>query len=296
MNTHRLFCCLSLHLLLLSASPSWAEALPTVEAAPLRDFGYVIGDRVEQRFSVSTLENNRLEPGYLPRPGPVDEGLELADIAWQSRPVANGVRLDFRIVYQVFKGVREDETVTIPSFLLHFAGNPPQVVASPESHFTLHPLIPARTPDDQVVIRNVLALLAAPSPDLRRIAVYGAVFLLALGGLAVRYGWLRFLRRTPLPFACALRECRRTQHETDGRLLLRRLHGAFNATAGYSLGLERLDAFLIDHPAFKPLDAEIRWFFACSEQTFFASSVAEVPVERLIALCRACQQAERIAP
>lgn len=293
MNVHRLSLNL-LSLLLLPASLSWAEAVPTVEAVTLRDFGYVMGDRVEQRFSVTVPENERLEAGYLPRPGPVDEGLELADIDWQSRPAANGVRLDFRIVYQVFKGVREPETVTIPAFLLHFAGNPPRTVASPESRFTLHPLIPARTPDDQVLIRNVPAIFTPPTPDLRRIAVYGSLFLLALGGLAVRHGWLRFLRRTPLPFTLAWAEYRGARNETDGRLLLRYLHRAFNATAGYSLGLERLDAFLIEHPAFKPLEAEIRWFFACSEQTFFAASAPVVPIERLRALCRACQQAERI--
>lgn len=288
----------SLGLLLLGSLPLAADD-PVVIPIPGRDFGYVIGDIVQQRFSVVMPKDSRLEYRYLPSPGPVEDTLELREIVWQTAATDSSSRFDFEVNYQIFKGVREAETVDIPSFTLHFAGMPP--VPSPVGHFTLNPLIPAKMPDEQVVIKDVTPSLQPQTRDFGSSLWYGTGLITALSLLALRRGWFRLLRRQPTPFEHMLATIPPsfgTATHADNRiLLLHGLHRAFNETAGHTVLAHRLEDFLQAHPDFKPLEAEIRWFFACSGQTFFTITPPEPnhddELTRLLALCQACARAAR---
>ncbi len=269
-----------------------ANAAVEVLSVPGRDFGYVIGDVVTHRFSVLTPPDQVLEHRYLPHPGPLENGLELRHIEWQSRADGTRMRHDFRLDYQIFKGVRQAESVELPPLTLQFSGASAGQVSVPGARFSLNPLIPATLADDQVVSRNVSPLSeAAPAPDQRRSWLYGSGFAVASGL------WLyRRLRRQPGPFERLLAEWPlRITAPADKCQRLRQLHAAFNQQAGYTLMESGLDDFFAAHPAFQPLQAEIRWFFGVSEQWFFAAvePAETVDVVRLRALCRACARVDR---
>ncbi len=274
-------------------APALAGAVEVeVIAAPGRNFGYVIGDIVEQRFSVMTSGVLTLQDHYLPRPGPLAEGLELRHIEWKTRLDHQKTRHDFRLTYQVFKGVRQAERVELPVFTLHFAANPPLTVSSPVAGFTLSPLIPPNLPDEQVVIQNRSPVFDEPPANRQESLLHALGLLLSLSVLAYRAGRSRWYRKTPFDGLVSGFTARDIPPEKL-RQCLQRIHAAFNQTAGYTLMTHGLDDFFLTHPTFKTLEADIRWFFQGSGQIFFGAGQAGQPqpsldIARLHVLCQAC--------
>ncbi len=286
-------------MLKLLPSPVYGAESPIITTSPLRDFGYVIGDEVEHRFSVTVAGDALLETRYLPHPGPVNDSLELRELHWYSEPSGTRIRHDFLARYQIFKGVRQAEQITLPAFPLHFSGTGAAPLASPEQRVTLSPLIPAHIPDASVVIQQNPHIPLPKEPDTRWRLVWGPGLFISLTALALRYRWFWPLTASRPPFARALAALRPLQRGTpppDAQTRsFRLLHQAFNQTAGYSVISSRLADFLGQHPAYRPLETDIRWFFECSEQLFFlhqGDRAAHLPA-RLIALSQALSRIER---
>jgi mxaA protein len=134
-----------------------------------------------------------------------------------------------------------------------------------------------------------------------RLVLMAVIFVAALLFLSwVRWG-LPLLARANRPFARAYRDLgrlkRRSFDESVYRQALRRLHGAFNETAGRALFSEQLQAFYASHPRYGGLEQSIDQLFAESRSIFFATGRA-TPVEgsdlsRLVGLCRECRERER---
>lgn len=269
-----------------------------VVSSSVRDFGYVIGDLIEHRFTLIAPRNLVLEDRYLPQPGPLEEALELRQINWQASEEANTIRYDFRLNYQLFKGVRVPERFDLPRFTVHFAGTAPTQIDSPSAYVTVNPLIAPGLNDEQVVIRN-LTPLPEPTPvPSHRFLLWGLGLLLALAALGYRV--TRSWRRST-PFDALLSAWSPSNTNDAGGLdRLRQLHEAFNHTAGHTVLRSGLDDFLLAHPGYQVLETEIRWFFACSEQAFFGSATGEkvwteTDTARLWQLCRNCARIARRA-
>lgn len=282
---------------------AWAAAAPEprVEAFPPRDFGYVLGDLVEQRFAIAVPEAYALETGALPAPGALDENLDLHGLSWDETHAQGEARYRLRIVYQTFKGVREAEKATVPPLTLRFHGPEPLEAHTPAWEFTVAPLIPPQLPDEKVAIRAALPPVPIAMADHEgRLAAYLAALLALLGYL----GWRRYApARRDRPFARAQRALRRLLRGPAGagadgyRAAARRLHRALDETAGGTLFAEQLAGFCAERPAFAGLAGELAEFFALSQRLFFAEPEtpppADYPAARLESLCRRCAQAER---
>ncbi|CAL1239071.1 hypothetical protein [Candidatus Methylocalor cossyra] len=268
-----------------------------VELAAPRDYGYLIGDLIVHRLTVELPAAYRLEPGFLPRPGAVNDWLEIRSVAWDRTDEGDAARYRIRVTYQVFKGVRSPERATVPALPLRFTGPEPLTLTAPEWSFSLAPLIAPETGDEAVAIRAPRAPEPASTlPQQRRLGGFLAgALVLGAWLLRGRLGW----SRRPQPFHRAYRELRRllrgpASPETY-RTAAKLLHRALDETAGYTVFAGQLDRFCQQRPAFAALRAELAEFFAFSQRLFFTATAtpADYPPPRLEALCRRCAAAER---
>jgi mxaA protein len=277
------------------------EPAPRVEISPSRDYGYTMGDLVRQTIRVAVPEAYTLESGFLPKPGALDEWLEVRSVNWDREPGQGAAVYRIGMVYQVFKGVRGPEKATVPELTLRFSGPVPLEVKTPSWDFTVTPLIPPDLADAAVTIREATPPEPeATAPHRRRLALY-------LAGALAGAGWLAWQRLGPTrrarPFARARREVKRLLRSSESpenfRAAAKLIHRALDETFGGTLFAGQLDRFCAARPAFAVCRDELDGFFALSQRLFFTSPEAAVtadyPAARLVELCRRCAAAERRA-
>ncbi len=289
-------------MLFLAGSALPAAPEPRIELAATRDYGYVMGDLIEHTLTVRVPESFALETGFLPRPGALDEWLDVRSADWTSERGNGDARYRIRLVYQVFKGVRGPEKARVPALPLRFTGPSTLEANAPEWEFTLMPLISPQLPDEAVAIRDALSPEPiATAPHWHRVWIYLAGSLALAGWLiSQRLGWSRRAR----PFARAYRELKKLLHgpvspETY-RSAVKLLHRALDETAGGTLFAGQVERFCESRPAFTEIREELVGFFTLSQRLFFtapeAPAPADYPIARLESLCRRCAAMERRVP
>ncbi|MGZ8217647.1 hypothetical protein [Methylomagnum sp.] len=288
--------------LLLLAQPPLASAVPPeprLDLSAPRDYGYTMGDLIEHTLTVTVPHPYALETSFLPRPGVLDEWLDVRSVDWRAAPEDGATRYRIRITYQLFKGVRGVESAVVPPLPLRFSGPEALEVKAPEWPFTVTPLIPPNLPDESVAIRDG----SPPEPlamdsHWSRLWIYLAGAALVAGGLIWRK--LGGSRRSR-PFHRARRELkpwlRGPASPESYRAAARILHQALDETAGHAVFAGELDGFCAVRPAFAELRDELADFFGLSQRLFFTAPNAPVPADfpasRFVELCRRCIAAER---
>jgi mxaA protein len=283
-----------------SSSPDSAKP-PSVTLNAPRDYGYVMGDIIDQTLRVVLPGGQSLDTTSLPQPGGVNEWLSVRGSRWDLRRDGPREIWEIHVAYQVFKGVREPEQAVIPPLTLRLAGSPAQELHSPAWPFTLVPVIPPEIKDEQVELREPLPAEPAETASVMK------RWLLWLAGTACvigLFGLRQFLRnRRARPFAVACRQLKATlshHHESDElRAAARLLHRAFDQTFGETLFAGQIDRYCTAHPAFAPLKERLVGFFTLSQRLFFdLGGLGEAdPATRdwLMDLGRRCAAAERKA-
>lgn len=284
-------------LALLVFSSVHAEALTapihSVSIVPLRDYGIVMGETLASEIRVAVDSGYGLETAALPQPGSAaSDFLELREARWAKRSLGDETLYHIHLVYQVFKGIREAETVTVPALTLRFsrAGHVVETQA-PAWNFTLTAIIPAKTADEDIILRGDLPAPVHSDYGHRR---WLLACLAGLAGLGVyAYGRLGLFRRRPLPFIRAARALkklgRRPPSLETWRQGARLIHAALNETAGQGVFSGQLAPFLAAHPRYATLRSELEQFFRLSDRLFFgcvAEYPADYPLSRLETLCR----------
>lgn len=279
-----------------------ASAEPRIERSAPRDYGYVMGDLVENTLTATLPQAYTLEAGRLPSPGALDQWLDVHSVTWDRERQGNEARYRIRIIYQIFKGVRTAEKAVVPALPLRFIGPGTLETKAPPWEFTVMPLIPPDLADETVVIREAHPPQAlATAPHRRRLLAGLAGFSVVSAFLArQRLGG----RRRALPFRRAQRELKKLLRAPASPETLRQaarlLHRALDETAGAPVFAGQIEGFLVQRPAFTPVRDELREFFALSQRLFFAvpeaSASPEYPPSRLAEFCRRCAAAERRAP
>jgi mxaA protein len=293
---------LSLALLLAPTLMYSAELIPRIEPLTPRNFGYVIGDPVDYDALITVPEAYALETEYLPKPGPLNEWLDIRAVSWTKTAEKGAARYRLRLTYQVFKGLRQPEKLTVPALPIRFRGEGPLEVQVPPWDITIAPIIPADVADEKVEIRESVSPEPLPiGPHHLRLIAYLAGTLGILAILAWRYGKLPFFTRAAPPFARTLRDLKKLSRKPADaeayRTAVKLLHRALDDTAGFRLFAGDLDTFLASRPAFAELRDELNHFFAMSRCVFFTAPDAPIPTDspltRLETLCRRCVAAER---
>lgn len=258
-----------------------------------RAYGHVIGDLLTRDVLLVLPAGRMLDSDALPRPGRIDNWLELHSLSLA--PQGGSVRL--RLRYQVINIGAEVVTTELPAMNLPLRGGAPgEVAALPEWPLHLSPLTPS-----VAVARGALDALQpdiAPvreriGPLLARLAGMGLLaLLLASPWLLARWPQLAFWRRDA-PFRAAWRDLRapgalgtKDDDETLRRAFAR-LHAAFDASAGSAVFAQQLDALYAARPPLRRAAGEIDAFFAASRQAFFAPPGADGTARLSLAQLRA---------
>jgi mxaA protein len=288
---------------LLAAAASAAEHEAVVEA--VRRYGYVIGDTIELHARVAVPPLYALDVEKLPKPGRVNAFLELRSIepldARLQRHAEGGNGTPLALRFLVVNSGTQVRSVQTPALALTYrrADAPDFAVRIPQVEFTVSPLTP-----EYVAGTTGLKELQGDVPPPRlptrgamtRLLVYALLALALFGYVAWRRGWVprRLLARRP--FARAAKDLRGMRENATTRLpeaRARRLHRAFDESAGFTVASHRLEEFFAAQPWSAALEAEIRDFYSRSALFFYADEVSALPpqgdVVRLARALAACE-------
>lgn len=278
-----------------------SEQPPVVTVSAPRDYGYVIGDIIEQTLDVELTGGQTLDAQSLPVPGAVNEWLAVRGSRWSVSRNGPREKLEIHVAYQVFKGVRAPEQAVIPPLTLRLAGSPLREFHTPAWPFTLAPVIPAGLKDELVELREPVPAEPLNAGPLLRQWLF---WLASLAGVGALFGLRHYLnQRRVRPFAVACRQLKAAlRHRQDAdelRVAARLLHRALDQTFGATLFAGQLDRFCAEHPVFAPLRERLAAFFMLSQGLFFAIEGPEntdnATRDWLIDLSQRCAAAERKA-
>lgn len=267
----------ALLLIVVATSAPAQTPKPRVQLLTPRPFGYFIGDVFHHQLLIEMDASYQLQRASLPAPGKIKPWLELRSIDVQEE-VEDGVR-SYRIGldYQVFYFPRAALALQMPPMQLVASGNGTTVTFKvPGWEFAIsrmHEAAGVRVVDGEAYLRPPSLPPRINEAIHQRRLIYYGLGLLVLACVAVlMFGWLPV--RKGRPFARGLRALRRLRHGSEDararyRSGLRALHRAFDATAGWPVFPGRLEPFFEQHPAFEPLEPEIREFFDRSGEEFF---------------------------
>jgi mxaA protein len=276
---------------------------------PVRDAGYVVGDILNRKITITIkkpyqlIEESLPIVGYEHRYKGQVSGIELSAINKKTTESADSETHILNLSYQVFKtdrvakpaalraeilrlrntdNIKETVEYRIPSF--NFRVSPLSVIGQIKLDQEMYPLIPPLTIDSsQVVLRlKILAGLLA----------------LALIGLLYMFGTYAWLPRMGAPFARAYRDIKKMDNTPEGiKQAVSRVHESLNKTAGASLFSNNLNAFITKKPAFAPAKQQIEQFFGFSHQVFFEDRSQALdhnnPKAWLLNLCLNLRHCER---
>jgi hypothetical protein len=278
------------------ASDAWAVAPPPIHAIEIhspRDYAIVMGETVAGEIIVRTEPGIELETSSLPLPGSAaSEYLELREIAWSKQLEYNAILYRISLTYQIFKGVRDAETVTVPALPLRFqqAGLAIETQA-PAWDFTLLPIIPAKIPDEAVSLRGDL-----PVPiyaDTGHVRWFWSCLTGLLGLSLYACGYLGLFSRRRPPFISAARAIKKLNKQPPSldtwQQGAKLLHAALNETAGHPVFSCQLEYFIADYYHDIAYKLELVQFFVKSDRLFFGEEAdypSDFPLSRLETLCR----------
>lgn len=268
-------------LLSLCASVGAAAAdVATFAVAPLRQYGYVIGDDIVVAGTAPVPQGYVADADSVPKPGRRGALLELREGMLEA---GSHDEYRFRARFLVVNSATEVRTVETPPLAIRFrkAGAPDLAIALPGIPVTVSPLTPGA-----VLARDGLEELQ-PDVAVPRIATTG--FRVRLTALAVSaallaawfawaQGWVPSNLLVRRPFARARAAIARLGSGADARAeQARRIHRAFDESAGFAVTDETLDRFFALRPGFAAVRTDVQSFFAASNRYFFAENPAALP-------------------
>jgi len=268
-----------------------------------RPFGYLIGDLIHHEIALQTRKPYTLQKSSVPSAGNLNYWLELRSVALEEREGQTVNRYRILLTYQTFYAPVDVKALSIPAFQLVLSGPDRDLnLPIPAWEFTMSALreLELRIEGEREYMRPD----AKPRPlDLdvhqNRLSLFIAASVVTLLYTLWRYGQWPGRRRKP--FARAARELRGLRGKavdlTSYQQALRRVHHAFNQTAGAPVFAHDVERFLREHPTFLPLKAEIRAFFDSSQRIFFGAGgdlgMDHDPWHALERFWRCCQECER---
>lgn len=254
-----------------------------------RPFGYVIGDTIEREIAAEVTKPFALETDKLPKAGRANVWLDLQVVKLASDVGLRYTHYRLTLTYQLINSPETVETLALPKVSLRFIGEGRTLVGDvQEFHFTAAPITPP-----EVLVHEGLDVMRPDQPPplipetAHRIRLMFFLTVLILALLYMVYLRFGLPWQAPRPFAWAYRDLRQLARRADGeeafREALRRVHRAFNQTAGRPLFAEQLEAFFAEHPRFAQMQSTTVKFFELSRVEFFGIGAGERPMDWLLA-------------
>ncbi len=277
----------------------WADDNVSVRTDDPRPFGYVIGDELSRRIEIDAPSAYTLQNDSLPRPGRVDAWLELRKINVTKKLLGDKTRHTLDLHYQILNSPDGVKTHSLPKLLILFKNfDTPQTADILESPFTVSPITPAfvlaRAGLEEMRPDKSAPLISATTHYWRLALAALFAFTALLSLVYIKWG-VPFLRKHNGPFARAAREIKKLS-EADNASALRRVHRAFDETAGAAIFPQHLAEFFTRHPAFNDVQSDVQQFFHASRGQFFSSGKKNdmtINKKWLLDFCARCRDRER---
>jgi mxaA protein len=272
----------------------------TFATTPIRQYGYVIGDEIVVEGSADVPRGYAPDADSLPKPGRRGALLELRETLLETQ---SDDRHRFRARFLVVNSAIAVRTVETPPLAIRFrkAGAADLSITLPGIPVTVSALTPA-----EVLARDGLEELQpdAPVPRIATTAIRLRLITLAViaAVLAAWFAWAQGWVPTSLlarrPFARARSAIARLGTPANERVLAeqaRRIHRAFDESAGFAVTDETLDRFFERCPTFTAARGDIRSFFEASNRYFFAENGLALPsmdtMQQLVRRLAECEYA-----
>lgn len=279
------------------ASPSTPAAVRIVQPQWPRDYGYMLGDRVDIGFVIDVDSGWALDRDGLPRGGLVVGGFELREAQLQPAATSACPRCQRLLLHwQLFRSVREPTVLKLTLPRVRFRKGA-QVEALKLPAFTLS----AAPLQDWLAQRDWATTVQPslpPQPYAPKAAVHRAALALAAAAgclLAWAFSTGRFAAPRRRPFAAAHRALRRLSPGAAPQDMLKLVHRAFDDSAGHAVFASQLSAYFAAHPEFADLAAPVQQLFAASQRVFFDTRAQAPARAEVLKLLRALRDRERLA-
>jgi|GEM_PF-6550105 len=249
---------------------------------PIRQYGYVIGDEIVVEGSAAVPRGYAPDADSIPKPGRRGALLELRDSVLETQ---SDDRYRFRARFLVVNSAIAVRTVDTSPLAIRFrkAGAEDLTIALPEIPVTVSPLTPG-----EVLARDGLEELqpdvAVPRIETKwnrlRLVALAVVAAALAAWFAWAQGWVPTSLLARRPFARVRGTIARLGTAEDERVLAeqaRRIHRAFDESAGFAVTDETLDRFFELRPAFGVARNDIHSFFEASNRYFFAENGLALP-------------------
>ena len=279
-------------------------ALQSVDIQTPRAFGYVIGDVFTHRITVVLDDAWELDQDSLPKSERASIWLDLTLNEWNEHQNVATTEYVLELEYQVFNAPEGTLEVSTPALeLTAIKGEKYLPIIIPEWQFNIASVTPIDLHESLDYLELQSSIVPYPYETTK---VYALLSLGILGLLscaaALSYAFDIFpgIRTQRGPFSRALKKLRSLNklqpNAESSTLALRRVHQAFNETAGKVLMADDLDSFFSQFPSYQNLHEPIEGLFGHSRNVFFESGTkksADNDIKDLLDLCRRCRDVER---
>jgi mxaA protein len=303
-------------LICLSLQANAKDELPTIDAKyvnvevvnPTRDAGYVVGDILNRKVTLTVKKPYQLIQESLPIVGyehryrGKKSGIELVKINSSTKQNADSETVTMDLSYQVFKTDRVAKPAALRAEAIKMRNTTNKEVVQyklPDFNFRISPLsLIGQIKLDEEMYPFIPPLTLDNSKVIFNIKILAGLLAISLLGLLYIFGAHAWLPKMGAPFAKAYRNIKKVADSPEGiQQAVSQVHESLNKTAGGSVFTNNLDTFIAQNPRFAPVKSEIEQFFGLSHQVFFEDAsqplTTENPKTWLLQFCRRMRDCER---
>jgi len=271
-----------------------------------RDFGVLVGDRIEHRYIIEVPAEFSMSAPSLPAVGAINYWLKLVSVNYQQIALKNKVKkYQLDLVFQTFYAPLDVRVLATPEIKIGFhSADKTLKINLSEWQFSMSPLketVPVSSKKGEhrraFMKPDIITLII----DTHRSKLQ--VYLFGLAALIMIFIWLMLTGRvvdfTRSPFQLAARQVKKLQRKHHPNALneaLQVVHQAFNIVAKQALFSHKIDRFIYFFPEFGSNKQKIDDFYALSIDVFYGEQEAKIEhFEQLLTLCHSLVKVERLA-
>jgi mxaA protein len=284
------------------ASTSVTSAPVVTVTNPPSTYGVHIGDVLSRTVVVDAPTAYTLADNALPKKGSKHDGIELVDVALQTKPQSDHTLYTLQLSYQVFAVSTYPSVMHLPTEKLTFTGATATTLEVPAWGFWFSPLVTGGTATAK---KNLQPEFKTPlidsHADQQRLGLFLTLLLASLAALLYINAdghWLPFMGGA---FARAHRQLKRLAKSSrpktavEEKKALVYLHQAFNQHYGANIFARDVEAFVSLRPGFKGMQQEITQFFEASNQSLYDVKTrdSQQVIKHLLQLSKQLRDCER---
>jgi len=280
----------SLLLLCLIFVAQLARADLVVETTEPRQFGYVLGDKIERFFVVESAKKVELNKEKL-KLGRIDTWFSVVNL--RDLGVSSN-KPKFSLTYQVINVPEAPSMVEIASRTIDvIADGKPKAIQVPNLLVTIAPLTP-RLVSNMDGLENIqpdedVGMISSINTE-NRLQLYLLILIFPCSLLIFCWvPWDRFFKNKNLPFNKGRREVLvllKLKQDNFEEKSLRIFHNALNKTFKKTIFVEEVREACQKIPSYVPLIEELEYFLRCSQKYFYSEENFTYTDEQKERFCR----------